>query len=135
MQQELKYRLREVITNMNKDYLDIEKAEGMPNLADSTVALDFLITAKMGVQNLAMALTEVTSPEVRAALLQQLESAIALQGEIAELMMVKEWFHPYDLSHQAKIDINATNTALEIASLELFPGNTSRLGTFATPFK
>jgi similar to spore coat protein len=54
---------------MINDYLDVENAEGMPNLADSTVALDFLLTTKIGVQNLAMALTEVTSPEVRTVLI------------------------------------------------------------------
>jgi similar to spore coat protein len=119
---------------MINDYLDVENAEGMPNLADSTVALDFLLTAKTGVQNLAMALTEVTSPEVRTALIRQLQNAIDLHGEISELMMRKEWFHPFDLSHQAKVDVKSANMALQIAGLQLFPGNTSRLGTFATPF-
>jgi similar to spore coat protein len=120
---------------MMNDYLDVENAEGMPNLSDSTVALDFLLTAKMGVLNLAMALTEVTSPEVRSTLQRQLQDGIALHGEIAELMMRKEWFHPHDLSHQAKIDVKSSNMALQIAGMDLFPGNTSRLGTFATPFK
>lgn len=36
---------------MINDYLEVRSAEGMPDLADSTIALDFLLAAKTGVRN------------------------------------------------------------------------------------
>jgi similar to spore coat protein len=120
---------------MINDYLEVENAEGMPNLADGTVALDFLLAVKTGIKNYALALSEATSPAIRTALLNQLQSAIAMHGEISELMMSKGWLHPYDTSHQLQVDLKSAEVALRIAGWELFPGNTDRLGTFATPYK
>lgn len=120
---------------MIKDYLEIRNAEGMPEMVDSTIALDFLIAAKTGVRNCAFALTEAATPEVRAFLTTQLENAINLHEEVAQLMVNKKWFHPHDVNKQLKIDMESSHTAVQIAELELFPGDTSRLGTFATPEK
>ncbi|MCU9615058.1 spore coat protein [Caldibacillus lycopersici] len=118
---------------MLNDYLDPIHSKGMPDQADSAIAMDFLITAKTGVRNYAIALTEATSPEVKAVLRNQLKSAIQLQTEIYQLMMEKEWFHPYDLPKQFEIDLRSAELAVQIASLPLFPKDTDRLGTFATP--
>lgn len=120
---------------MINDYLEIENAEGMPALADATFALDFLLSAKTSVQNYVLALAEATRPEVRKALLNQLKSAVAMQGEITELMLAQGWLHPHDSSKQAELDLKSAQMAQQIGGLDLFPGNTSRLGTFATPFK
>lgn len=120
---------------MNEDYLEVRNAEGMPNLTDATIALDFLIAAKNGVRNCAIAITEAANSEVRAALRSQLEDALNLHEEISDLMIKKGWFYPYDINEQFKLDTKSAQTALQIASLDLFPGNTNRLGTFATPYK
>ena len=120
---------------MINDYLDVENAEGMPALADATFALDFLLSSKTGVQNYVLALAEATRPEVRTALLNQLKSAVALHGEITELMLAQGWLHPHDVSKQVELDLKSAQMAQQIGSFDLFPGNTSRLGTFATPFK
>ncbi|HWQ43611.1 MAG TPA: spore coat protein [Desulfosporosinus sp.] len=120
---------------MINDYLDVENAEGMPALADATFALDFLLSIKTGIQNNVLALAEAIRPEVRKALLNQLNSAVALHGELTELMLAQGWLHPHDLSKQAELDLKSAQMAQQIAGLDLFPGNTSRLGTFATPFK
>lgn len=120
---------------MNNDYLEVRNAEGMPKLVDSTVALDFLISAKSGVRNCAIALSEAATPAVRAILRNQLDQAIELHERIYSLMMEKKWFHPYDVNDQFHMDMEASQTAVKIAGFELFPGDTSRLGTFATPNK
>ena len=120
---------------MKNDYLEVENAEGLPNLADGAIAMDFLITVKTGVQNYAIALTEAISPEVRQTLLNQLKDAIAMHSEISGLMINKGWLHPHDTSHQLQVDIKSAELAMRIAGWELFPGNTDRLGTFATPYK
>lgn len=51
---------------MNHDHLDPINSLHVPELADMTFAMDFLIRAKEGVRNTAVALTETASPDVRA---------------------------------------------------------------------
>ncbi|BCJ87255.1 spore coat protein [Effusibacillus dendaii] len=117
---------------MNNDFLDPINAKGMPELADSTIALDFLMAAKNGVRNCAIALTEIATPEVRATVRNHMEEALAMHEKISDLMISKGWFHPYNLSEQFQLDMKSADTTLKIAELKLFPDHTSRLGTFDT---
>jgi spore coat protein CotF len=125
--------INEVKRRMNKDYLDVENAEGMPGLVDSTVALDFLSAVKTSIRNYAISLTETADPEARKVIRSLLDKEIDLHAEVSQLMMDKGWLHPFEVSRQFELDGISSDTALQIASLELFPGDTSRLGTFATP--
>jgi similar to spore coat protein len=120
---------------MYTDYLDLENAEGMRQMADSSFALDFLLTVKNGVRNYAVAITETTNPELRRTLTNQLEVALDLHDELSELMIKHGWLLPYDIKEQQELDIKAADMAVWIGKMELFPGDTSRLGTFATPEK
>jgi spore coat protein CotF len=115
---------------MNHDYQDPINALHVPELADLTFATDFLIRAKEGVRNIAIALTETASPEARAVLRSQLHQAIELHQEIAELMIGKKWFHPYELRDQYKLDQLSANNTVMIGRMNLFPGDTSRKGMF-----
>lgn len=115
---------------MNHDYLDPINSLNMPELADMTFAMDFLIRAKEGVRNTAVALTETVTPEARAVLRKQLHQAISLHQEIAQLMIRKKWFHPYELNEQYQLDqLSAINT-IQIGQMKLFPEDTSRKGMF-----
>ncbi|MEF3331378.1 spore coat protein [Oceanobacillus oncorhynchi] len=115
---------------MNQDYLDPINALNMPELADMTFALDFLVRAKEGVRNTAVALTETTTPELREALRKQLFQGIAMHQEITKLMVQKKWFHPHDLSEQYQLDqLSAKNTNM-IANMNLFPVDSNRKGMF-----
>lgn len=118
---------------MKNDYLELENAEGMPGLVDSTIALNFLLSAKSGIRNCAIALTEIADPEARTEVRNMLDAAIDLHTQVSELMMNKGWFHPYHVREQFKLDTMSAQAAVQIANLQLFPGDTSRLGTFATP--
>lgn len=118
---------------MRNDYLEIENAEGMPGLVDSTIALNFMLNAKNGIRNCAMALTEIADPQARTEVRRMLNDQIDLHTQITELMMKKGWFHPYHVNEQFKLDKMSAQAALQIANLQLFPGDTSKLGTFATP--
>lgn len=115
---------------MNNDYLDPINSLNMPEMADMTFAMDFLIRAKEGVRNTAIALTETVSPDARAFLRSQLKQGIAMHQEITDLMIRKKWFHPYELKEQYQLDqLSANNTAM-IAQMNLFPEDTSRKGMF-----
>jgi spore coat protein CotF len=117
------------------DYLDPINSVGMPEKIDSVIALDLLITVKEAIRNYSVALTETASPEVRTTIRNQMEAAIDYQKEVTQLMMEKKWFHPYEVSEQQTLDLNAAQNAIEIASLNLFPDNTNRKGLFPTPPK
>jgi spore coat protein CotF len=115
---------------MNNDYLDPINALNMPEMADMTFAMDFLLRAKEGVRNTAIALTETASPDARALLKNQLHQGLALHQEISDLMISKKWFHPYELSEQYQLDqLSAKNTVM-IGQMNLFPDDTSRKGMF-----
>jgi spore coat protein CotF len=118
---------------MNNDFLDPINAENMPRLADASLALEFLLTAKTGVRNCAAAIGETATPAVREVLRRQLAEALALHREIAALMADKGWFYPYHLDQQYRMDVSSADTFGKIAQMELFPGDTSRKGMFATP--
>ncbi|MCR2807101.1 spore coat protein [Paenibacillus soyae] len=115
---------------MKLDYLDPANGLNMPEMADMTFAADFLIRVKEGVRNLAFAITETASPDARALLRSQLHQAIALHTEIAELMVRKKWFHPYELQEQFQLDMLSAEQTVQIAQWKLFPEDTSRKGMF-----
>jgi similar to spore coat protein len=88
----------------------------MDKFSDQVIATDFLVSAKSGVQNYSIALTETTSPMVRAALRKQLNDAIATHETISNYMMKKGYYHAYDLKEQFKVDMKTTDTALNLAA-------------------
>lgn len=93
----------------------IEMFTGMDKLTDQVIATDFLTSAKNGVINYSMALTETTSPKVRELLKSQLAQAISTHALISDYMMKKGYYHAYDLQEQFKIDMEITETALTLA--------------------
>jgi len=117
------------------DYLEIENSEGMPNLSDSAIALEFIMSVKTGVRNLAIAVTEAASPEVKSVLRKQLNLTLDLHDDLSQLMVNKGWLYPYDVNEQFMLDMKSAEMAARIGGWKLFPEDTSRLGTFATPYK
>ncbi|MGG7219570.1 spore coat protein [Bacillus sp. ATD] len=115
---------------MNNDHLDPINSLNVPELADTTFAMDFLIRAKEGVRNTAVALTETASPDVRALLRKQLMQGIAMHQEITELMISKKWFHPYELSEQYKLDQLSAKNTIMVGNMNLFPDETNGKGMF-----
>jgi similar to spore coat protein len=92
----------------------IEKLTGMDKLSDQVIATDLSISAKSAVRNYSIALTETTSQEVRTVLRKQLGDAIAAHETITNYMMKKGYYHAYDLQEQYKVDMQITETALNL---------------------
>ena len=120
---------------MINDYLELRNAEGMPKLVDANMSMAFLLNVKSGVRNCALALTEATTPEVKTALQNQLDMGLNMYEELSNMMIDKGWLNPVDLDKQYQMNLESSQTISQIASMNLFPGNTSRLGTFATTEK
>ncbi|GAA0314816.1 spore coat protein [Bacillus carboniphilus] len=120
---------------MNQDYLDPKYAEGMPKTVDASVAMDFLLSVKTGIRYYAVTLTETATHDLREVLYHQMDKAIDLYAELVDLMLEKGWLSPHDLGKQVELDWKSADTALSIAEMNLYPRDTDRLGTFATPYK
>ncbi len=93
----------------------IQNLIGMGGMTDQVIAADFLVSAKAGVQNYAIAITETATPELKAALKEQLFAAIQTHEKITHYMISKGYYHPHDLKEQLNVDFTATETALNLA--------------------
>lgn len=98
----------------------MQNMSGMGPMTEQVIATDFLISAKTGVKNLAMAITETSTPEVREALKQYLNDAIDTHEQIFSYMVDKGYYHPNNLAEQLNVDIKAAQTAINV----LNQGNT-----------
>lgn len=94
----------------------VEYLTGMNKLTDQVIATDFLITAKNGVINYAMAITEAATPEIRATLTKQLDEAIATHEQISRYMIDRGFYYPYNVNDQVKLDRQNIKTVLNIPS-------------------
>ncbi|BCJ99599.1 spore coat protein [Anaerocolumna chitinilytica] len=92
----------------------IEKLTGTDKLSDQVIATDFLLSSKSGIQEYAVAITETTSPELRVTLINQLNDMINTHEVISDYMMSKGYYHAYNLEEQYKVDMKATDTALNL---------------------
>ena len=81
---------------------------------DQTIATDLLMSSKAGVRNLAIAITETATPEVKKVLKRELETAIDLHDKIAQYMIEKEMYHAYDIKEQVSQDLKNAEEALKI---------------------
>jgi similar to spore coat protein len=93
----------------------IQNLMGMGGMTDQVIATDFLISAKAGVRNYAVAITETGTPELKAALREQLNMAIATHEKITNYMISRGFYHPHDLSEQLQVDLTVSDTALKLA--------------------
>ncbi|WP_251550219.1 spore coat protein [Neobacillus muris] len=93
----------------------IQNMIGMGGMTDQVIATDFLISAKAGVRNYTVAITEAATPELRAVLREHLRAAIQTHEDITNFMMAKGYYHPDELSEQLQVDLTAANTATELA--------------------
>lgn len=81
---------------------------------DLAIASDLLITAKAGVRNLAIAITETATPSVKKLLRRELDNAIDLHDKIAQYMIKNEMYHAYDLDEQMQHDLEKADIALNL---------------------
>ena len=95
----------------------LEHLTGMHTMNDQVIAMDFLITAKSGVRNYAMAVTEAGTPEIRATLSKQLDEAIDTHEIIVKYMMEQGWYHPWNIKEQIQFDLKNIETALNAPTL------------------
>lgn len=92
----------------------LQNIVGMGDLTEQVIATDFLISAKAGVQNYAVAISETVSPQVKEVLRRHLDTAINMHQDIFNYMAKKGYYTIHDPYEQIKIDLSATDTVLQI---------------------
>jgi similar to spore coat protein len=92
----------------------VERLTGMDIMTDQVIAMDYLITAKSGVRNYAIALTETATPEIKTVLYKQLQESIGCHEQITNYMVQRGLYHPYDMNEQIQLDIRNIQTALAL---------------------
>lgn len=92
----------------------LQDLAGLSGMTDQVVAMDFLLAAKSGVRNYAMALTEAGSPEIKAILTKHLDEAIDMHEKISQYMIERGWYDPWDVEEQRKLDQQNIQTALNL---------------------
>ncbi|WP_409270013.1 spore coat protein [Neobacillus sp. SCS-31] len=93
----------------------IQNMVGMGGMTDQVIANDFLMSAKAGIRNYTIAITEAATPELRTILREQLQAAIQTHENITSYMMSKGYYHPHNLSEQLQVDLTASQTATNLA--------------------
>jgi similar to spore coat protein len=93
----------------------MKKIMGMGAMTDKVIATDFLVSTKAGIRNLAFAITETTTPEVRTGLREELRNAVQTHERITNFMIEKGIYHPHSLQEQLQVDLQITDTALKLA--------------------
>lgn len=88
---------------------------GMGAMTDKVIATDFLVSTKAAIRNLAFAITETTTPELRAGLRDELRNAVQTHERITNFMIDKGIYHPHSLTEQLQVDLQITETALKLA--------------------
>lgn len=86
----------------------------MAGLSEQVIATDFLVSAKSAIQNYAVAITEVTSTDLRKTLKKQLNEALDTHEAIFSYMTDKGYYHAYDLLKQNNEDLKISDTALSL---------------------
>lgn len=81
-------------------------------MTEQVIATDFLLAAKNGVKNYALALTESSTPQVRNVLKKHLDDAVNTHEKISVYMQQKGYYNAYDPKEQIKKDIEAANIVL-----------------------
>ncbi len=81
-------------------------------MTEQVIATDFLITAKAGVKNYAVAISEAATPEVREVLKRHLSTAIKNHEAITQFMMRKGYYHVHNLDEQLIVDNKAAETVI-----------------------
>jgi len=86
----------------------------MAGLNDQIITTDFVISLKSTIQNYCVAITEVTSAELRTTLKNQLNAAIDTHEKISDYMMNKGFYHAYDKEEQKNEILEISRLALEL---------------------
>lgn len=87
---------------------------GMGGMTEQIIATDFLLAAKAGVRNYAVAVSEAATPLVRDILRRHLYAALENHEKITAYMMNNGYYHVHDPKEQLALDLESARTVLQL---------------------
>lgn len=94
----------------------MQNLAGMGNMTEQVIATDLLLSSKQAIKHYASALAETASVEVRDTLRRQMDAAISAHEKVTNYMTSKGYYHAYNPQEQIRVDLQATNTVLNLQS-------------------
>jgi similar to spore coat protein len=91
----------------------LEALTGMNVLNDQAIAGDLLIASKTGVRNLAYAITETASPQIRELLKRHLDEAIDSHNKVFNYLENKNWYDVYNVDALLQQDLKISKSVLK----------------------
>ncbi len=92
----------------------LQNMAGMGGFSERAIASDILISSKSAVRNLAFAITETATPELKSALRGQLRNAVDTHAKITDFMTANGYYHPNHLGDQINVRLQDAHTALNL---------------------
>ncbi|HYH01524.1 MAG TPA: spore coat protein [Bacillota bacterium] len=92
----------------------LENMTGMNILSDQTISGDLLMASKTGVRNLAYAITETASPQLRQILKKHLADAIDSHEKVTNYMMNQNWYPAYNVDQLIQMDLQTAQNVLNL---------------------
>jgi similar to spore coat protein len=92
----------------------LQNMAGVGGLTERAIASDFLISSKSAVRNLAFAITETATPELKTSLREQLRNAVETHAKITDFMTANGYYHPNHLGDQINVRLQDAHTALNL---------------------
>lgn len=92
----------------------LQNMAGMGGLTERAIASDFLISSKTAIRNLAFAITETATPELKSVLREQLRNAVDTHAKITDFMTANGYYHPNHLGEQINVRLQDAHTALNL---------------------
>lgn len=90
----------------------IKKLTGMGGMTDQIIATDFLMSTKEAIRNLAFAITESGSAELRQEMREQFRTAIDTHRDISNFMIDRGFYYPHYFTNQISLEYQTSNTAM-----------------------
>ncbi|MFC2949806.1 spore coat protein [Virgibacillus sediminis] len=79
---------------------------------DQTIVTDMLFESKAGIKDIATAISETTSSDIRSLLREELRTAIQHQEQIYSFMQEHGLYDSYDISKQIEKDVRNADMAI-----------------------
>lgn len=92
----------------------VQNLTGMGAMTEQVIATDLLISAKTGIRNYALAISECYTPELRQELTQQFMDAVKVHEQVTNYMVSKGFYRPTSIEEQQLVDLQTSQTALNL---------------------
>lgn len=82
-------------------------------ITDQVIASELLNTLKASIKNQALALTEISTTDIRNMMMQHFNDTVNAHGRLTDLMIQRGWYQAYNPSAQIHSDLRNASMTLQ----------------------